>query len=152
MRAHNTDSAPVTDTKVMTEARTFHFQLRSVTDEQKQRIESELVATKGVISFLIDISAQRAVIRSTVAAEQLQKLLANSGVEVISVEEKGDPNKTYKAPSEENKENNRSWFGSWLVPAQQDESASWFGGGGGSKKKKQEQAGGWGRLGKVLWG
>lgn len=75
-------------------------------------------------------------------------------MEVASVEEKGDPNKTYKAPSEENKENarNSSWFGSWLVPTQQDESAAWFGGGGGSKKKKAEQAGGWGRIGKVLWG
>lgn len=174
----NGDNAPVTDTaKIMTEARTFHFHLRAVSDEQKARIESELVATKGVISFLIDTSATRAVIRSTVAADALQKLLLNSGVEVTSVEEKGDPNKTYKAPADENKENARnqgSWFGSWLVPTQQeDTSASWFGyapefrwlcksdrsphlcsggGGGGKKKKQQEQAGGWGRLGKVLWG
>lgn len=169
----NNDNAPVTDTaKIMTEARTFHFHVRSVSDEQKQRIESELVATKGIISFLVDTNANRAVIRSTVAAEQLQKLLANANVEVTSVEEKGDPTKTYKAPADENKENARggSWFGSWLVPAQQDESSSWFrcaplyistprpsltrlcSGGGGGKKKKQEQAGGWGRLGKVLWG
>lgn len=128
----NGDNAPVTDTaKIMTEARTFHFHLRAVSDEQKARIESELVATKGVISFLIDTSATRAVIRSTVAADALQKLLLNSGVEVTSVEEKGDPNKTYKAPADENKENARnqgSWFGSWLVPTQQeDTSASWFG-------------------------
>lgn len=58
----------------MTEARTFHFQLKSVTDEQKQRIESDLVATKGIISFLVDVSVQRAVIRSTVASEQYADL------------------------------------------------------------------------------
>jgi len=143
-------------------ARTYHLYIKDLTnDDLKQKIESVLLGVKGVLSFLIDTCARKAVVRTLSPVDALTGAIRGAGFCITKVDEHGDPSKTYKAPCEE-KENSAGgqgggngqqggWFSgmtSWLV-ATEDQGSSWF---GAAKKKKPEQTGTAGRLGKLFWG
>jgi len=150
-------------------ARTYHVYIKELADEAlKPQIEATVLSIKGVLSFLIDVYARKAVIRTTTSAEALTNALKGAGFAVVRVDEHADPTKPYKTASEENKENkpnsnasnasnsnatggggggsgstNSSWFG-WLVPSgssasSSDESGSgWFSNNGSSRRRAKK--------------
>jgi len=138
-------------TSKLSVAKTYHINIKGLSDQTKSKLETALLQVKGVVSFFLDLVSQKVVIRSLTSADALISAIKSTGMIVEAYEEhfNGVTSSKKVGNDDENKENS-SWWWSSLVPT----GDSWW---GKSQNENDENtsnntSGLFGKWGKALWG
>jgi len=154
--AHNNpakDEASVFSDQVnskLSVAKTYHINIKGLSDQTKAKLETALLQVKGVVSFFLDLVSQKAVIRSITTADALISAIKSTGMIVETYEEHfNGVTSSKKVDDDENKENSSWWWSSLVLTGE-----SWWG-----KNQNENQGdenssnnGLFGRWGKAFWG
>eukprot|EP01095_Lingulamoeba_sp_RSL-Kostka_P010186 TRINITY_DN3623_c0_g1_i1.p1 TRINITY_DN3623_c0_g1~~TRINITY_DN3623_c0_g1_i1.p1 ORF type:complete len:313 (+),score=101.82 TRINITY_DN3623_c0_g1_i1:64-1002(+) len=113
-------------------------------EEIRKRIESILLRIKGVISFLIDLSKAKVVVRSFISPDKIVAVLDRKGFQASlhkfsEEEDKENTDEPDYLDESDDEEEDRTALVSTKEPAEEKEEPSWFGGWGG-------------KLSRALWG
>jgi len=68
-------------------AKTYHINIKGLSDQTKSTLEHALLGVKGVISFFLDLVSQKVVIRSLTPVESLISAIKSAGMVVEAYEE-----------------------------------------------------------------
>jgi len=113
-------------------AKTFTFYVKNLTEVVKPKLEAKLLATQGVISFIIDVSKRRATIRSSKPAGDMISVFKGVNLTALLVaddfqgspiqDKENDPNAPQYLPEPSSSNSNSGgWFSSivkWGAPVE----------------------------------
>jgi hypothetical protein len=119
-------------------------------DVNRKELESALLQVKGVISFLIDLYSQKAVIRCRCSTDMLIKAVNGIGMEasltkkVIQCSDENDVEPDYLDDEEEVETVDKSKALSFVETTKENNR--------GNNAANNNGGWGWGRIAKALWG